>query len=199
MFRMIFICTGNQARSVIAERYVKRATAGLPVTVESGGTLDIPAGPALQEAVIAGRNLGLELGDHQSRCLIGIDFSDADLVIGFEQHHVASAVVDGGAAADKTFLMAELVRLLKSVTPPSTGDVEERARAAISSAHGVRVATNSFVPGEELTDPAGRDSRFFDETAAAIARMCDEFTRQLFPVDAQTEQEAESPRKGVQW
>ena len=200
MFRIVFVCTGNQARSVIAERYVRRAVEGLPVTVESGGVLDLPPQPPLPQAVDAARKLGLDLVGHQSRCLVGIDFSDADLVIGFEQQHVATAVVEGGATAGKTFMMAELVRLLAEITPSSNPDVEARARDSIHAAHQNRLASNRFVPGEELTDPAGRDARFFDDTAVSIAAMCDELTKRLFGNRAQgLEEKEEAPGGGLQW
>ena len=205
MFRIVFICTGNQARSVIAERYVRRATEGLPVVVESAGVMNIPPQPPLPGAVTAARKLGVDLEGHQSRCLVGLDFSDADLVIGFEQQHVAGAVVDGGAAASKAFMMAELVRLLKDVIPAPRADVEERARDTIGRAHDLRIASNKFVPGEELTDPAGRDAGFFDQTATSIAAMCDELTQRLFPgvlagsQPGDSTKEEAAPELGIQW
>ena len=203
MFRMVFICTGNQARSVIAERYMRRALEGLDVSVESGGVLDLPPSPPLPGAVAAAQRIGLDLEGHQSRCLVGIDFSSADLVIGFEQQHVAGAVVDGGAPADKSFLMAELRRLLAESEPPPDQDVEARAREYIRRAHDRRLASTMFVPGEELADPAGRNPGFFDDTTASIAGMCDELVRLLF-AGAVGRPQMETPgesevRGGIQW
>ena len=40
-FKVIFICTGNQARSAIAESYFRSATKGLPVTASSAGLLEL--------------------------------------------------------------------------------------------------------------------------------------------------------------
>lgn len=193
MFRIVFICTGNQARSVIGERYMRRAIEGLPVTVDSGGILDLPPGPALPKAIAAAKRLGVDLGDHRSRCLIGMDFSDADLVLGFEQKHVASAVVDGGADVGKTFRIAEFLRLLTDVTVPSEGNEETRARSVVRAAHRQRLASNAFVAGEELRDPAGRDERFFDQTARSIATMCDELVDRLFGHEAAEPRTKEAP------
>lgn len=200
MFRMVFICTGNQARSVIAERYTRHAVEGLPVTVESGGTLDLPPRPALPEAAAAASRLGVDLGGHQSRCLTGIDFSDADLVIGFEQQHIATAVVDGGADAGKTFVMAELLRLLSESQTPADGEPEQRARDAIRAAHEHRLASNGFVTGEELTDPMGHDERFFDDTARSISTMCDELVRRLFGrAGSEEKSSTDTPEKAQGW
>ena len=53
---------------------------------------------------------------------------NADLVIGFEPYHVAAAVVDGGAARERSFLLRELAGILAG----SGGDhVEVDADAAV--------------------------------------------------------------------
>ena len=177
-FKIVFMCTGNQARSVIAEHYMRKVTSGLPVEVESVGTLDIPGAPALPEAVDAAAGLSLDLGSHRSRHFSAIDLSGADLVVGFEQNHVATAVVDGNADPQKTFKLLELVRLLGNV--PGGNRDADAARAAIAAAASARAQGDPFTPGEDLADPAGRESRFFKETAAAIQRACDEVVRRAF-------------------
>jgi protein-tyrosine-phosphatase len=180
MFKVVFICTGNRARSAIAEAYLRRATDGLPVVVESAGTLDLEPGPALPEAIEAARGYGLDLSKHRSRCLIGLDFSDADLVLGFEQQHIATAVVDGGANGTKAFLMAELIRLLKEAQIPHSDDVEERARQAVKAASDARLRASRFVPGEELADPIGKGEKAFEETARAVTAACTDLCLALF-------------------
>ena len=179
-FQVIFICTGNQARSAIAESYFRAATAGLPVVVSSAGLLDTGGAGALPEAATAAGRWGLDLATHRSRHFSKIDkLADADLVIGFERQHVSAVVVDGGADTSKTFTLLELVRLLEEVPAPGGRDSIARARAAIAAAARVRRSAQ-FVPGEELEDPAGRDLRFFENTAADIVRLCDILIEQLF-------------------
>lgn len=179
-FQVIFICTGNQARSAIAESYFRAATAGLPVLVSSAGLLDTGGTGALPEAATAASRWGLDLATHRSRHFSKIDkIADADLVLGFERRHVAAVVVDGGADPNKTFTLLELVRLLEEVPAPGDEDSIARARAAIAAAARVRESAQ-FVPGEELADPAGRDQRFFENTAADIVRLCDTLIEQLF-------------------
>ena len=183
----------------MAEAYFRHATEGLPVSVESAGTLDLEPGPALPEAIDAGRDYGLDLSEHRSRCLVGLDFSDADLIIGFEQQHVASAVVDGGAGGTKAFTMAELLRLLRAVDVPTAEGVEKRARSVVEAAGNERMSSNRFVPGEELADPIGQGDAAFKETARAIAMMSDELLVLLFGSTNKALENKEAPRGGLQW
>jgi protein-tyrosine-phosphatase len=180
-FRVVFMCTGNQARSVIAEHYLRKITEGLPVDVESCGTMDIPSSPALPEAVAAGQALGLDLGGHGSRCYTAVDLTQMDLVIGFDQNHIATAVVDGRATPQKTFKLLELVRLLDQTVPPTGGQsMVDRAREIVSSAASQRTGATSFTPGENLDDPAGKKPAFFTETASSIQRALDVVRGSLF-------------------
>lgn len=176
---MFFICTGNQARSPIAAAWTARALAALPVDVGSAGTLPRPPSPVLLEAGAIATQLGLDVALHRSSHVAAHDLSSADLVIGFELHHVAAAVVDGGASASKTFLLKELVRLMRSVAPPPHADPPARARAAIELADGLRRETGQVL-GEEIRDPAGRRIKTFREIVFEVVRTCDEMTALLF-------------------
>lgn len=198
MFKVVFICTGNRARSALAQSYFGRGTEGLDVKVESAGTLDLEPGPALPEAVTAGSELGLDLSGHQSRCLVGLDFSAADLVVGFEQAHVANAVVEARADATKTFKLPELARLLREVPVFTSSTPEDRARRAIEDSHAIR-AGGRFVPGEELADPIGKGDRVFRETARAIATLCDEVIGALFGPIASGSQMGERSMPPLEW
>ena len=109
-------------------------TSGLPVRVSSLGTLDASGMPALADAVELGAAAGFDLAEHRSRTLLGEDLSAADLVVGFERHHVAAAVVEAGAPREKTFGAYELAELLARIEPPGDLPVVERAREAVSRA-----------------------------------------------------------------
>jgi protein-tyrosine-phosphatase len=165
-FDVVFICTGNRFRSVLAEHQLRQATAGLPVHVSSFGTLDEPDVAALADAVELGAAAGLDLGEHRSRPLLGQDLRAADLVVGFERNHVASAVVEAGAPRDKTFGAYELVELLARIESPGELSVPERARNAVARAHAGRA--DSKRPFRELADPVGRGTSFAAETAAQV-------------------------------
>lgn len=178
-FSIFYVCTGNQARSPVAAAWTARALAGLPVEVGSAGTLLRPATAALPEAARLASDMGLDLARHSSSHVSAHDLSNVDLVIGFELHHVAAAVVDGGAEVGRTFLLRELVRLLRDTPPPPPGHPAERIRASIRGAHAIRAA-QGFVPGQEIDDPAGRRPAEFREILGEVVRSCSDMCRLLF-------------------
>ena len=177
--RIFFICTGNQARSPIAAAWTARALASLPVEVGSAGTLPRPPSPVLLEAGAIATQLGIDVALHRSSHVGSHDLSSAGLVIGFELHHVAAAVVEGGAPASRTFLLKELVRLARSVAPPPQPDPVARARAVIELADAHRRETGPVL-GEEIRDPAGRKIKAFREIVFEVVRTCDEMIALLF-------------------
>jgi protein-tyrosine phosphatase len=155
-FHVVFICTGNRFRSPLAER-IFRERASLPeVTVESLGTLDLGPAPALPEAVAEARRLGVDLSDHQARSLATADLSAADLVLGFERMHVATAVVEAQAQRDRTFTLPELLSLLEGLPPDESEPSAGRARARIAQAAALRAPNSQLLDIPELADPLGR-------------------------------------------
>jgi protein-tyrosine phosphatase len=175
-FEVVFICTGNRFRSPLAAALFRRATEGLPVDVRSLGTLEDNGYPALEDAVASARALGLDLSGHRSACINAADLSQADLVLGFELHHAARAVVDAGAVFERTFLIAELVVYLETITPPSHADPVEQARAAVAEAARLRASKQTgALP--EIADPYGlpprETRRIVEEVASRTSRLAD--------------------------
>lgn len=178
-FSIFFICTGNQARSPIAAAWTARALSDLPVRVSSAGTLPRPPSPVLLEAGAIATQLGIDVALHKSSHIADHDLSKADLVIGFELHHVAAAVVEGGAPAARTFLLKELVRLGRGIPPPTLGEPISRARAVIDLSDDLR-RRSAPVLGEEIRDPAGRKIKAFREIVFDVVRTCDDMIALLF-------------------
>jgi low molecular weight protein-tyrosine phosphatase len=175
MFQILFVCTGNRCRSPLAEVQLRQLARGLPIEVGSVGLLDLGPAPALPEMIEVARTSGLDLSAHRARGLSSIDLAGADLVIGLERTHVATAVVEGNAPYDKVFSFREIVRLLEVIEPPDSDDVVERARAAVARAHEARGTDPSFVPGEDIQDPFGgpREGYF------TMARTVGDLSRRL--------------------
>jgi protein-tyrosine-phosphatase len=135
--------------------------------------------PVLAEAGATAFELGLDVSRHSSSHVSAHDLSSADLVIGFEFHHVAGAVVDGGAPASKTFLLKELNRLAREFPLPQDPNPLARARTLVELANDLRRKTD-HVLGEEIRDPAGRKLGAFRDIVWEVVQGCEEMARLLF-------------------
>jgi len=172
-FSVVFVCTGNQARSPLAEALYRHYTEGVATVVTSFGTSDVGAAPPLPQALEAAASVGVDLSNHRARALRRGDLDGVDLVLGFEPFHQAVAVVEGGASAANTLLLAELVSLLGDV-PLTDADDTARARSVVAVADSRR-ARSRPAADTSIADPLGQP----DEVMFRIAEQIDEHVRRL--------------------
>jgi low molecular weight protein-tyrosine phosphatase len=169
---VVFVCTGNRFRSPLAAALLERAMNDQPVTVESAGTLDLGPLPPFLETIEEGHRLGVDVSAHRARSVRELDLHSADLVLGFEQVHVARAVVEASAPRGRSFTLPELVDLLRACP--------EKGRGAIAVAHALRDEQRRRQPSE-VADPVGRGGKAFQKTADDIDRLVTELVALLFP------------------
>jgi protein-tyrosine phosphatase len=175
---VLVVCTGNICRSPMGEVLLRAhlGVHGVPARVRSAGTLAWGGG-ATDHAVAVMREHGLDLSGHESRQLDRALVESADLVLGMTRNHVGRV---GGLvpdAADRTFLVGELVRL--------GGDVKRRGgeplRAWAGRVAGTRPrrapsgpdAIGAVVVGrveDVVPDPVGEPLAVYRATAARLDR-----------------------------
>jgi protein-tyrosine phosphatase len=176
---VVVICTGNQFRSPILEGLLKAGAAGLPMRVSSAGTADLGPAPALPEAIALAAGFGVDLGEHRARFIRSQDLSRADLVIGFEIAHLAEAVVEAGAAPERTFMLREVVDLLEELPGEPSGTVAD-ARAALLHANALRPANSMPSPDHQIGDPVGGTPDVFRATATTLRQLAQRLVQGLF-------------------
>lgn len=169
MRKVVFVCTANRCRSPSAEALL-RADVGSEVAIDSCGLHATPGLPPPQETLYALKEYGLDLSAHRSRGVDEASLEDADVVIGFERHHVASAVVDHAVPSERAFLLTELVNFLEK-----SRSLDEDA---ILSAHRRRFAA-AFPLFAEVADPIGTSFQVHRAVTAEIAALCKRLAERL--------------------
>jgi protein-tyrosine phosphatase len=181
-FELVVVCTGNRVRSPVAAGFLHMLLADLPAHVSSAGVLDLGPVEALPDAIETATALGLDLSAHRASCVIGRDLSGADLVIGFEQRHVATAVVDAKAPREKTFTLVEIVDLLERVLPATEEEPAERGRQAVERAHALRQGRTE--PAPEISDPLGGSAEVYRTTLKRVRDLSERLAIKLFGSEA---------------
>lgn len=178
--RIVFVCTGNRFRSPLAAAYLRRLLAGTGFDIASCGTSDVAraARGALPEAQAAAAASAIDLSSHRTRWIGEADLRDADLVVGFERSHVATAVLEAGAPRSKTFMLTELVQLLSHLSPPESDDPAGGVRELVAAADEARGAAG--FAGPEVLDPFGGSRKAYELTAREVWRLATELVSLLF-------------------
>jgi protein-tyrosine phosphatase len=195
VFQIAFICTGNRFRSPLAQYLTRALAPDVALETSSFGLRDVAGSPVLPEAATEAQRLRLDVSAHQARTLTGQRLEDADLVIGFERIHVATAVLEAGAAKARTFTLPELVELLEEIDEPPESEPLARARAALARAEWLRAHRPNPSVFPELGDPWGGPPEIFVETGARLEELCRTLIRGLFGEEA-LRVEAEVAEKG---
>lgn len=177
MFDVVFVCTGNRARSPLAEALFRRHSAGVDVRVSSVGTLALGPVPALPQAIKVAQGLRVDLTGHRARSLRDVDISSADLVLGFEPSHVSAAIALGRAVPDRAFLLRELIALMGRAADED--DAVSRARSVVAKAGSRRVHSH-WSTGLTIADPLGKPVKVMQATALEIDQLVRRLAEGLF-------------------
>ena len=178
--QILFVCTGNQCRSVMGEYLMRAGLAARagrpadgaePIDVRSAGTLQYPPHPADPMVVELLAADGIDAAAHRSTPLSAELSRAADLILCFERDQIADLLVQNPLAARRTFLFDDFVNVcarLRADAAAIPGESPaDRLREAMSSASMLR----PFLPeAAETEDPHGKSRDVFVRVHDEIVR-----------------------------
>lgn len=142
---VLFVCTGNIMRSVLAAAVFRAALEkrGIDIAVDTAGLRALPDLPAAQRTSTAATAAGLDVRGHRSKRIDAVDVGAFDAVFAMDRLQVFEIERRFPKARDKTYLLGASLpgySKIEIADPSLTGDEESREIFALVSERAAALA-----------------------------------------------------------
>jgi protein-tyrosine phosphatase len=166
MTSVLFLCTGNAARSVMAGVALRQLRPDLDIA--TAGTLSVDGMPISFRTRAALDAVGLPHPQHRSRQAVASDLARADVIIGLAPEHIHWIRREHPAVAAKSVTLIRLAR-----------DLSAAERPLLDRVHALDLANVDLGDWEEVVDPGGGEIEAFTKAAQEIVELINTLTPRL--------------------